>query len=151
MFNYVYPRLYDHHQLPLSVMQPELTIVLVGTWLDWTLACSRMWVSALGGCTLNQDLFDSAPWDELVGRLTDFQDVPGAAQHLVYRFLHQYLPALLSAKTQHARDRVWYSLWSYLTSTATRAKPFALSSLSADGLIAEIQGELSRLGYREKE
>ena len=97
------------------------------------------------------NLFDNILWDEMVGRVTEIQDNPAAGQHLVYRLLGQYLPALLSAKTQEARERVWYALWSYLTTPATRAKPFALSSSSADGLIAEIQMELSRQGYQPKE
>ena len=95
-------------------------------------------------------LFDSTLWEELVGRVTEMQDDPAAGQHLVYRFLGQYLPALLSARTQEARERVWYALWSYLTTPATRAKPFGLSSSSADELIAEIRRELSRQGYQPK-
>lgn len=101
---------------------------------------------------MNQsNLFDATLWNEMVGRVTEIQDDPAAGQHLVYRFLGQYLPALLSARTQEARERVWSALWSYLTMPVTRAKPFALSSSSADGLIAEIQRELSRQGYQPKE
>ena len=95
--------------------------------------------------------FDNTVWDQLVGRVTELQDNPAAGEHLVYRLLAQYLPALLSAKTQEARERVWSALWSYLTTTATRAKPFALPSSSADDLIAEIQGELTRQGYKAEE
>ena len=95
--------------------------------------------------------FDNILWDEMVGRVAEIQDSPEAGQRLLYRLLGQYLPALLSAKTQEARERVWSALWSYLTTTATSAKPFSLSSSSADGLIAEIQRELSRQGYQPKE
>ena len=95
--------------------------------------------------------FDNTVWDELVRGVTELRDDPAAVQHLVYRILAQYLPALLSARTQDARERVWSALWSYLTTPATRAKTFSLSSSSADDLIAEIQRELSRQGYQPKE
>lgn len=87
---------------------------------------------------------DRTVWDDIVGRASELQDDPDTCEHLVYRFLKQYLPALYRAKTQEARDRVWSALWSYLVSPPTRAKPFVLSSSSADDLIAEIQEELSR-------
>ena len=97
------------------------------------------------------NLFDTNFWEELVGTVTEIHENTEAGQHLVYRFLGQYLPALLSARTQEARERVWTALWSYLTAPVTRAKPFALSSSSADDLIAEIQRELSRQGYQPNE
>jgi hypothetical protein len=95
----------------------------------------------------DSSLFDNAPWDEMVSKVAELQGNSEAGQHLVYRFLGQYLPALLSARTQEASERVWFALWSYLTTPATKAKPFALSSSSADDLIVEIQRELSRRGY----
>ena len=96
------------------------------------------------------DQFDNTVWGELVGRVTELRDNPAGCDHLVYRFLGQYLPALLSARTQEARERVWSALWSYLTTPATRAKPFAMSSSSADDLIAVIQMELNRQWYQEQ-
>lgn len=101
---------------------------------------------------MNQpDLFDNALWEELVGNASELQGDPAACEHLVYRFLRQYLPALLAARTQDDRERVWRALWSYLTAPVTRAKPFGLSYSSADDLIAEIQKELGRLGYHPQE
>ena len=94
------------------------------------------------------NLFDDALWEEFVGRASEIQDDPAACEQLVYRFLGQYLPALISARTQEDRDRVWRAFWSYLTAPVTRAKPFGLSYSSADDLIAEIQQELGRLGFR---
>ena len=94
------------------------------------------------------NLFDDALWEEFVGRASELQDDQAACEQLVYRFLGQYLPALISARTQEDRDRVWRAFWSYLTAPVTRAKPFGLSYSSADDLIAEIQQELGRLGFR---
>ena len=94
----------------------------------------------------DSNTLDRTVWDDIVGKARELQDNPDACEHLVYRFLKQYLPALYRAKTQEARDRVWRALWSYLTTPATKAKPFVLSSSSADDLIAEIQEEVSRRG-----
>ena len=93
------------------------------------------------------ELFDNAQWEALLtGKAEELGDDPAACEQLVYRFLGQYLPALLSARNQAGRDRVWRALWQYMTMPATRAKPFGLSHSSADGLLAAIQEELGRLG-----
>jgi len=97
------------------------------------------------------NVFDSALWEEFVGRASELQDNPTACEHLVYRFLGQYLPALVAARTQEDLDRVWRAFWSYLTAPLTRAKPFGLSYSSADDLIADIQQELGRLGFHSGE
>ncbi len=81
-----------------------------------------------------------------MGKAEELGDDPAACEQLVYRFLGQYLPALLSARNQAGRDRVWRALWQYMTMPATRAKPFGLSHSSADGLLEAIQEELGRLG-----
>ena len=97
---------------------------------------------------MNQpSLFDDARWEELVGKASERRDNPAACERLVYRFLGQYLPALISARTQDDRERVWRAFWSYLTAPVTGAKPFGLSYSSADDLLADIQQELARLGF----
>jgi hypothetical protein len=93
------------------------------------------------------ELFDNAPWEELIGKTSELEGDPTACEHLVYRFLGQYLPALLAGRTQDDRERVWRAFWSYLTAPVTMAKPFGMSYSSADDLIAEIQKELGRFGY----
>ena len=93
------------------------------------------------------NLFDDAIWEEFMGRASELQDNPTACEQLVYRFLGQYLPAMIAAKTQEDHDRIWRAFWSYLTAPVTRAKSFGLSYSSADDLIAEIQQELGRLGF----
>gem|GEM_PF-1173985 len=96
---------------------------------------------------LNQNnLFDNVFWEEFVSSTSELSDESYTREQLVYRFLGQYLPALLAAKTQENRDRAWRALWSYMTSPVTMAKPFSLSYSSADDLIANIQEQLSRLG-----
>jgi len=93
------------------------------------------------------NLFDDALWEEFVARASELQGNPAACERLVYRFLGQYLPALIEARTQEDHERVWRALWSYLTAPVTKAKPFCLSYSSADDLIGEIQQELGRLGF----
>ncbi len=98
---------------------------------------------------MNQNnLFDNVFWEEFVGSASELRDDPATREQLVYRFLRQYLPALLAAKTQENQDRAWRALWSYMTAPVTRAKPFSLSYSSADDLIANIQEELGRLGLQ---
>lgn len=97
------------------------------------------------------DLFDNAKWEEFVIKAATLKNDPLACEQLVYRFLGQYLPALISAKTKQDQERVWTAFWHYLTTPITRAKPFGFSYSSADDLIAEIQNELGHLGYQPRE
>ena len=96
-------------------------------------------------------LFDSGTWEKLVSTFDEFKDDLDSCQLLVDRLLGQYLPALLSARTEADLDRVWRAFWSYLTAPATRLKPFGLSSESADELIGKLQAELARLGHMAQE
>ena len=98
----------------------------------------------------DSNLFDDITWCETIGNIAEIEGNMAAVQHLVYRFLGQYLPALLAARTQPDRDRVWYALWSYLTAPVTRSKNFSLPYSSADELIAKIQDKLASLGYESK-
>ena len=96
------------------------------------------------------NLFDDNIWCETIYNIAEFEGNMAAVEHLVHRFLGQYLPALLSARIQPESDRVWYALWSYLTTPVTRSKPFSLPYSSADELIAKIQDKLASLGYESK-
>jgi hypothetical protein len=95
--------------------------------------------------------FDNIFWEEFVSKAVELRGNPAACEQLVYRFLMQYLPALIASRTLEDSERVWRALWSYMTAPITRAKPFGLSYSSADDLIADIQSELCRLGYPAQE
>ena len=82
---------------------------------------------------------DSPLWEAIAIVIPELQDNPEGATLLVYRLEGQYLPALLKAGTEEARERVWLALWSYITAPITVRKPFSLSSGTADRLIAEVQ------------
>ena len=92
----------------------------------------------------DSSLFDDSTWSKTIGNVAEIEGDIAAVRHLVYRFLGQYLPALLAARTQPDRDRVWYALWSYLTAPVTRSKTFSLSYSSADEVIGKIQIEVAR-------
>lgn len=93
------------------------------------------------------ELLDEARWRAVLSGASDeLADDPLACELLAFRLAGQYLPALLTSRRPEDRQRVWNSLWSYMTMAPTRAKPFVLSSPAADGLIAAVQEELGRLG-----
>ena len=93
------------------------------------------------------EVLDEARWRTVLAAASpEISDDPIACELLAFRLAGQYLPALLSARRPEDRQRVWNALWSYMTMAPTRAKPFALTSPTADVLIAEVQEELGRLG-----
>ena len=93
------------------------------------------------------ELLDEARWrDVLSDASPEISDDPISCELLAYRLAGQYLPALLSARRPEDRQRVWNALWSYMTMAPTRSKPFALSSSTADALIAAVQDELVSMG-----
>ena len=96
-------------------------------------------------------LFDRDSWEALAGGSQELSDNPQAAGHLVYRFLGKYLPTLLAARTEEARERVWLAFWSYLIARASMKKPFGLSQQAADELIERFQRELVQRGYRPRD
>ena len=55
----------------------------------------------------------------------------------------KYLPAVLRARNEEERERVWLAFWSYIVARATSRKPFGLSHGAADQLIKELQTALS--------
>jgi hypothetical protein len=88
-------------------------------------------------------LFDQAFWEEIARNSPEFVDNPRGAEHLAYRFVGQYLPALLKVTTQEDSDDVWLAFWSYLTARGNQRKPFHLSREAADRVITEFQAALS--------
>lgn len=88
------------------------------------------------------DLFDQSLWEEIARNSPELVDNPVGAEHLAYRFVGQYLPALLRARTEEDSDHVWLALWSYLIARRSGRKPFGLSQQAADRLIAEFQKAL---------
>ena len=88
-------------------------------------------------------MFDQAFWEEIARNSPELVDNPQGAEHLAYRFVGQYLPALLKVRTQEASDDVWLAFWSYLTARGNQRKPFYLSREAADRVITEFQAALS--------
>ena len=94
----------------------------------------------------DEQFFDHSFWVGVANKLPDLANDPEGTGHLVERYVAQYLPAHLRSKSQQDIDRVWLAFWHYLVAPRTNRKPFGLSSRTADLLIAEFQGELSRSG-----
>jgi len=92
------------------------------------------------------DLFDQSFWLEISKKLPEpMSDVEGV-EHLVDRFVGQYLPVLLKARSKEDSEHAWLAFWNYLVAPRTSRKPFGLSRRAADLLIAEFQRALSELG-----
>ena len=87
----------------------------------------------------SEGLFDEAFWEQIVKALPELVDNPEGADHLVFRFAGQYLPALVKARNDADVDRIWMSFWNYLVAPMSSRKPFGLSSQGADRLIAQLQ------------
>ena len=90
-----------------------------------------------------EQLFDHSFWVGIATKLPDLMNDPEGTEHLVERFVGQYLPVLLRSRAQQDIDRAWLALWHYLVAPRTNRKPFGLSSKTADFLIAEFQSALS--------
>ena len=93
----------------------------------------------------DRDLFDPSFWEGIARTSPELGDDPDGAEHLAYRFVGQYLPALLRARTKQDSDDVWLAFWSYLIARRSKRKPFGLSQQAADRLITEFQKALSEL------
>ena len=93
-----------------------------------------------------EQLFDHQFWVGVANQLPDLANDPEGTDHLVERYVFQYLPALLRSNNQQDMDRVWLAFWHYLVAPRTDRKPCGLSSRSADVLISELQGALSKPG-----
>ena len=90
-----------------------------------------------------EQLFSLTFWISIASKLPELPDNPEGTEHLVDRFVAQYLPVLLRSRAQEQRDHAWLAFWHYLVAPATVRKPFGLTSQVADLLIAEFQGALS--------
>ena len=91
----------------------------------------------------NRDLFDKSFWEEIARCSPELTDNPEGAEHLAYRFVGQYLPALLRARTKEDMDDVWLAFRSYLVARGNQRKPFVLSQEAADRVLTEFQQALS--------
>ena len=90
-----------------------------------------------------EKFFDRSFWLEICNKLPDLESDQDGVEHLVDRFVAQYLPAMFKARSQADADHVWLALWHYLVAPRTRRKPFGFSSRPADLLNAEFQRALS--------
>ncbi len=91
-----------------------------------------------------EELIDQSFWVSIAVKVPELLDHPEGAEHVVDRFVGQYLPALLRARVQPDIDHVWLAFWNYLVAPRTSHKPAGLSSRTADSLIAEFQSALPR-------
>ena len=83
----------------------------------------------------SENLFDYDFWVSLASLSQELENNPRGTEHLVFRYIDQYLPALLSARTINDQDHVWLAFWSYVVARKSAKKPFSLSHHSADELI----------------
>jgi hypothetical protein len=95
-------------------------------------------------------LFDRSFWESVAAESPELAGDPEGTEHLVYRFLGKYLPAVLKARTAEGRERAWLALWSYMIARRSARKPFGLSPLAADELVGRFQAELVQQGYGPK-
>ena len=93
---------------------------------------------------VEKELFEQSFWVSVAMKVPELLNDPEGVEHIVARFVGQYLPVLLRARVKRDIDHVWLAFWSYLVAPRTSRKPFGLSSGTADLLIAEFQGALSR-------
>lgn len=93
-----------------------------------------------------EQLIDHAFWFGIASKQPELLGDPAGAEHMVDRFVGQYLPAALRSSSKQDFDRVWFAFWNYLVAPKTRRKPFGLSSKAADLLITDFQAALSEPG-----
>jgi hypothetical protein len=90
-----------------------------------------------------QDKLSSDKWLEDADRALAFIQDADARALILYRFDGQYLPALRAAQAPDMAWRAWEAFRYYLTTRATRRKPFALSGTDADRVIATLTALLN--------
>ena len=91
-----------------------------------------------------EELSDQSFWLSIAMKLPELLADPEGTEHLVDRFVGQYLQVLLGTSGQQDIDRLWLAYWHYLVAPRTRRKPVGLSGRAADHLIAEFQNALAR-------
>jgi len=89
------------------------------------------------------ELFDQSFWMNIATNAPEISSDLEGLEHLVARFVGQYLPVLLKVSNKDDFDRVWLAYWSYLVAPQTNRKPGSLPSRAADNLIAEFQSVFS--------
>jgi len=90
------------------------------------------------------ELFDQSFWMNLATNAPEISSDLEGLEHLVERFVGQYLPVLLRVSKKDDFDHAWLAYWSYLVAPRTNRKPGSLSSRAADNLIAEFQSVFSQ-------
>ena len=90
-------------------------------------------------------IFSLEIWWDLTTEIDGFKDDKNAHDQFMYRFLGQYLPAIMSATTQEGYQKAINAMWQYKTAPSTVRNPFNLDSRSADMLIAKVQNNIQKL------
>ena len=85
-----------------------------------------------------EQLIDHAFWFGIASKQPELLGDPAGAEHMVDRFVGQYLPAALRSSSKQDFDRVWFAFWNYLVAPKTRLTSNAvkLSPLSSNRLAA---------------
>jgi hypothetical protein len=91
----------------------------------------------------NSNLLELSMWEEIAKSIPELADNPEGTANLVNRFIGQYLPVLLRARTKDNLDYAWLAFWSYVIAPSSKRKPFELSHIGADLLITKFQIALS--------
>ena len=93
-----------------------------------------------------EEILERSFWLDIATKLPDLRDDLEGLEHLVDRFVGQYLPVLLRVTRKEDIDHAWLAFWNYLVAPRTNRKPCSLSSKTADLLIAEFQNVLTGPG-----
>ena len=82
-------------------------------------------------------------WFNIATNLPDLSKNFEGVEHLVDRFVGQYLPVLPRVSRREDVDHAWLTFWNYLVAPRTNRNPCSLSGQTADLLIAKFQNVLS--------
>ena len=91
------------------------------------------------------ELNDGSLWESIVFESSGFIGNLEGAEHFIYRFMGQYLPAIMKGRSEEGVERAWLALWSYMIARRSARKPFTLSHDAADDLINRLKMELERI------
>lgn len=86
---------------------------------------------------------DAKDWLEDAARRLEFIGDEDATALILFRFEAQYLPAVRAARSPDQLFRSWSSFHYYMTTRATRRKPFNLSYPDADRVVEALTDLLS--------
>lgn len=90
-----------------------------------------------------EELFDPTFWLNIATNVPEVSNDLEGVEHLVDRFVGQYLPVLLRVSKKEEIDHAWLAYWNYIVAPRTNRKPGSLSGRTADLLITEFQRVLS--------